>query len=72
MERSLDKNISVITVHGMGKTDRGYYKELKSKLRKYVGKSYGRMKFILKMFFIKICFKVIKRMTGMISMISIR
>ena len=33
------KDISIITVHGMGDTNPHYYKGLESKLRKYVGKS---------------------------------
>ena len=34
----MSKQISIITVHGMGDTNPNYYKELESKLRKYVGK----------------------------------
>ncbi len=33
------REISIITVHGMGDTNRNYYKGLEKKLRKYVGKS---------------------------------
>ena len=33
------KEISVITLHGMGDTNPNYYKDLENKLRKYVGKS---------------------------------
>lgn len=35
----MEKDIAVITVHGMGDTNPNYHKELESKLRKYVGKN---------------------------------
>ena len=36
-EVEMNKEISVVTIHGMGNTERDYYKPLERKLKKYVG-----------------------------------
>ncbi len=39
MENIMSKSVAIITIHGMGDTNRDYYMSLKKKLRKYVGKN---------------------------------